>query len=68
MKRCRYFIRVNGLAASRDLAYDKALRACDQAHASRPDAVIELVQLNPADGKEIASLRVGFGAKDRANP
>jgi hypothetical protein len=30
--------------------------------------VIELVQLNPADGKEIASLRVGFGAKDRANP
>lgn len=50
MKRPLYFIRVNGLAASRDLPQDKAIKAADQAHKARPDAVIELVQVNPAGG------------------
>lgn len=50
MKRPLYFVRVNGLAASRDLPHDKALAAADQAHQARPDAVIELMQVNPAGG------------------
>jgi hypothetical protein len=51
MKRPLYFIRVNGLAASRDMPHDKALAAADQAHAARPDAVIELVQVSPSGGE-----------------
>lgn len=58
MKRPAYFVRVNGLAASRDMSHNKALKAADQAHAARPDAVIELVQVNPENGKEVGHFKL----------
>jgi hypothetical protein len=48
MKRPRYFVRVNGLAASADMHHDRALAAADRAITARPDAVISLAQVDPA--------------------
>jgi hypothetical protein len=47
MTRPQYFIRVNGMAASRDMTHGRAMKAADQAHAARPDAVISIVQVHP---------------------
>ena len=47
MTRPKYFIRVNGMAASRDMTHGRAMKAADQAHAARPDAVISIVQVHP---------------------
>jgi len=47
MPRTKYFIRVNGMAASRDMSHGRAMKAADQARAARPDAVISLVQVDP---------------------
>lgn len=58
MLRPRYFVRVNGLAASRDMTQDRAMKAADQAHQARPDAIITLVQVNPETGKEFGEFKL----------
>lgn len=58
MTRPLYFVRVNGLAASRDMTQDRAMGAADQAHKARPDAVITLVQVNPETGKEFGEFKL----------
>jgi len=60
-RRPLYFIRVNGIAASRDMSGAKAELAAQQAIASRPDAVIELVQIDRASGTEVGSIRLHSG-------
>ena len=50
MTRPLYFVRVNGLAASADMTQDRAMKAADQAHTARPDAVISIVQVNRESG------------------
>jgi hypothetical protein len=56
ISRPKYFVRVNGLAASRDLSGVAAQRAADRAMAARPDASIELVQIDPTTGREVCSV------------
>ena len=56
MKRPRYFVRVNGLAASADMLHARALSAADRAIAARPDAVISLVQVCPDTARELGEL------------
>lgn len=58
MTRLAYFIRVNGLAASRDRSYNYTLKAAKQAQKARPDAVISLVKVNCDTGKEVEELRL----------
>jgi hypothetical protein len=55
MKGPTFFLRINGLAATRDFAGRNTDRYLDRCIANRPDAVIDLVQVNPATGKEICS-------------
>lgn len=58
MTRPLYFVRVNGLAASRDMTQDRAMKAADQAHAARPDAVISVVQVNPETGGTLGEFKL----------
>jgi len=55
MQRPTYFLRINGLAATSDFTANKIDRYLDRCIANRPDAVIDLVQVDPADGREICS-------------
>jgi ribulose bisphosphate carboxylase small subunit len=55
MTRPTFFLRINGLAATSDFTASKMDRYLDRCIASRPDAVIDLVQVDPADGREICS-------------
>ena len=56
MKSSKYFVRVNGMAASRDMTHGRAMKAADQAHAARPDAVISIVQVDPETHKACDEL------------
>jgi hypothetical protein len=58
MHRPRYFVRVNGIAASRDMTQDRAMKAADQAHVAGPDAVISLVQVNPETGHAFGEFQL----------
>jgi len=55
MQRPTYFLRINGLAATGDFTGNKIDRYLDRCIANRPDAVIDLVQVDPANGREICS-------------
>jgi hypothetical protein len=56
MKRPRYFVRVNGIAASADLSHARALSAADQAIESCPDAVITLAQVCPETNRVLGEF------------
>jgi hypothetical protein len=51
-----YFVYVNGLAASRPLSGAAAQRAADKAMAARPDASVEIVQVDSDTGRRIGSF------------
>lgn len=61
IKTPRYFVRVNGIAASRDLPGARAHAAAEQAMAARPDAAVEIVQIDPATDKELGSIKLQRG-------
>jgi ribulose bisphosphate carboxylase small subunit len=55
MTRPTFFLRINRLAATSNFTASKMDRYLDRCIANRPDAVIDLVQVDPADGREICS-------------
>jgi hypothetical protein len=56
MYRPKYFVRVNGIAASSDMTQDRAMKAIDRAIAARPDAIISLAQVNPENGQVLGEF------------
>jgi len=50
-----FFLRINGLAATRTFAGRNTDRYLNRCIANRPEAVIDLVQVDPEDGRELCS-------------